>query len=100
MQTQGIAQWLRQRGLARRTAICPINRLAATALAPLVNPGDFIRTDQKLILAVGTNSIKGFDRLVAAFAGLQADFLIGRSRLLAFRMCLITVSIKRPGCGS
>ena len=76
VQTQGIAQWLHQRGLARRTAILPNSIVwPLPRFAPLVNPGDFIRTDQKLILAVGTKlHQKGFDRLVAAFAGLQADF--------------------------
>ena len=76
VQTQGIAQWLHQRGLARRTAVLPNSIVwPLPRFAPLVNPGDFIRTDQKLILAVGTKlHQKGFDRLVAAFAGLQADF--------------------------
>ena len=76
VQTQGIAQWLHQRGLARRTAVLanaivwPIPRLA-----PWLNPERSVPPGQKVILAVGTKlHQKGFDRLVAAFAGLQADF--------------------------
>ena len=76
VQTQGIAQWLHQRGLARRTAVLanaivwPIPRLA-----PWLNPESSVPPGQKVILAVGTKlHQKGFDRLVAAFAGLQADF--------------------------
>ena len=76
VQTQGIAQWLHQRGLARRTAVLanaivwPIPRLA-----PWLNPERSVPPGQKVILAVGTKlHQKGFDRLVAAFARLQADF--------------------------
>ena len=76
MQTQGIAQWLHQRGLARRTAVLP-NAIVwpIPRLAPQFTPEAFVPSGQKMILAVGTKlHQKGFDRLVAAFAGLQADF--------------------------
>ena len=76
VQTQGIAQWLHQRGLARRTAVLP-NAIVwpIPRLAPQLNPEASVPQGQKLILAVGTKlHQKGFDRLVAAFAGLQADF--------------------------
>ena len=76
VQTQGIAQWLHQRGLARRTAVLP-NAIVwpIPRLAPQLTPEAFVPPGQKLILAVGTKlHQKGFDRLVAAFAGLQADF--------------------------
>ncbi len=76
VQTQGIAQWLHQRGLARRTAVLP-NAIVwpIPRLAPQLNPEAVVPPGQKLILAVGTKlHQKGFDRLVAAFAGLQADF--------------------------
>ncbi|MCB4378433.1 MULTISPECIES: glycosyltransferase [unclassified Synechococcus] len=76
VQTQGIAQWLHQRGLARRTAVLP-NAIVwpIPRLAPWLNPERSVPPGQKLILAVGTKlHQKGFDRLVAAFAGLQADF--------------------------
>ena len=76
VQTQGIAQWLHQRGLARRTAVLP-NAIVwpIPRLAPQLNPEASVPPGQKLILAVGTKlHQKGFDRLVAAFAGLQADF--------------------------
>ena len=76
VQTQGIAQWLQQRRLARRTAVLP-NAIVwpIPRLAPRLNPEGFVPPGQKLILAVGTKlHQKGFDRLVAAFAGLQADF--------------------------
>nr|WP_115094476.1 glycosyltransferase [Synechococcus sp. UW106] len=76
VQTQGIAQWLHQRGLARRTAVLP-NAIVwpIPRLAPRLNPESCVPPGQKLILAVGTKlHQKGFDRLVAAFAGLQADF--------------------------
>ena len=76
VQTQGIAQWLHQRGLARRTAVLP-NAIVwpIPRLAPQLTPEAFVPSGQKMILAVGTKlHQKGFDRLVAAFAGLQADF--------------------------
>jgi glycosyltransferase involved in cell wall biosynthesis len=76
VQTQGIAQWLHQRGLARRTAVLP-NAIVwpIPRLAPQLNPEASVPPGQKLILAVGTKlHQKGFDRLVAAFAGLQTDF--------------------------
>ena len=76
VQTQGIAQWLHQRGLARRTAVLP-NAIVwpIPRLAPQLNPEASVPPGQKLILAVGTKlHQKGFDRLVAAFAALQADF--------------------------
>ena len=76
VQTQGIAQWLHQRGLARRSAVLP-NAIVwpIPRLAPQLNPKASVPPGQKLILAVGTKlHQKGFDRLVAAFAGLQADF--------------------------
>ena len=76
VQTQGIAQWLHQRGLARRTAVLP-NAIVwpIPRLAPQLNPEASVPLGQKMILAVGTKlHQKGFDRLVAAFAGLQADF--------------------------
>ena len=76
VQTRGIAQWLHQRGLARRTAVLP-NAIVwpIPRLVPRLNPEDFVPPGQKLLLAVGTKlHQKGFDRLVAAFAGLQADF--------------------------
>ena len=76
VQTRGIAQWLHQRGLARRTAVLP-NAIVwpIPRLAPQLNPEASVPQGQKLILAVGTKlHQKGFDRLVAAFAGLQADF--------------------------
>lgn len=76
VQTQGIAQWLHQRGLARRTAVLP-NAIVwpIPRLAPWLNPERSVPPGQKVILAVGTKlHQKGFDRLVAAFAGLQADF--------------------------
>ena len=76
VQTRGIAQWLHQRGLARRTAVLP-NAIVwpIPRLAPQLNPEASVPPGQKLILAVGTKlHQKGFDRLVAAFAGLQADF--------------------------
>ena len=76
VQTQGIAQWLHQRGLACRTAVLP-NAIAwpIPQLAPQLTPEAFVPSGQKMILAVGTKlHQKGFDRLVAAFAGLQADF--------------------------
>ena len=76
VQTQGIAQWLHQRGLARRTAVLP-NAIVwpIPRLAPQLKPEASVPPGQKLILAVGTKlHQKGFDRLVAAFAGLQADF--------------------------
>ena len=76
VQTQGIAQWLHQQGLARRTAVLP-NAIVwpIPRLAPQLNPKASVPEGQKLILAVGTKlHQKGFDRLVAAFAGLQADF--------------------------
>tara|TARA_B100001939_G_scaffold223201_1_gene192076 strand:- start:170 stop:1309 length:1140 start_codon:yes stop_codon:yes gene_type:complete len=76
VQTRGIAQWLHQRGLARRTAVLP-NAIVwpIPCLVPRLNPEDFLPPGQKLLLAVGTKlHQKGFDRLVAAFAGLQADF--------------------------
>lgn len=77
VQTQGIAQWLHQRGLARRTAVLP-NAIVwpIPRLAPQLTPEAFVPSGQKMILAVGTKlHQKGFDRLVAAFAGLQADFI-------------------------
>ena len=76
VQTQGIAQWLHQRGLARRTAVLP-NAIVwpIPRLAPWLNPERSVPPGQKVILAVGTKlHQKGFDRLVAAFARLQADF--------------------------
>ena len=76
VQTRGIAQWLHQRGLARRTAVLP-NAIVwpIPPLAPQLAPEAFVPPGQKMILAVGTKlHQKGFDRLVAAFAGLQADF--------------------------
>ena len=76
VQTQGIAQWLHQRGLARRTAVLP-NAIIwpIPRLAPQLNPESSVPPGQKVILAVGTKlHQKGFDRLVAAFARLQADF--------------------------
>ena len=76
VQTQGIAQWLHQRGLARRTAVLP-NAIVwpIPRLAPQLKPEASVPPGQKLILAVGTKlHQKGFDRLVAAFAGLQAEF--------------------------
>ena len=76
VQTQGIAQWLHQRGLARRTAVLP-NAIVwpIPRLAPQLNPESSVPPGQKVILAVGTKlHQKGFDRLVAAFARLQADF--------------------------
>ena len=76
VQTQGIAQWLHQRGLARRTAVLP-NAIVwpIPRLAPQLHPEASVPPGQKLILAVGTKlHQKGFDRLVAAFAALQADF--------------------------
>ena len=76
VQTRGIAQWLHQRGLARRTAVLP-NAIVwpIPRLVPRLNPEDFVPPGQKLLLAVGTKlQQKGFDRLVAGFAGLQADF--------------------------
>ena len=76
VQTQGIAQWLHQRGLARRTAVLP-NAIVwpIPQLAPQLTPEAFVPSGQKMILAVGTKlHQKGFDRLVAAFAGLQAEF--------------------------
>ena len=76
MQTQGIAQWLHQRGLARRTAVLP-NAIVwpIPRLDPQRNPQASVPPGQKLVLAVGTKlHQKGFDRLVAAFAGLQTDF--------------------------
>ena len=76
VQTQGIAQWLHQHGLVRRTAVLP-NAIVwpIPRLAPQLHPEAVVPLGQKLILAVGTKlHQKGFDRLVAAFAGLQADF--------------------------
>ena len=76
VQTRGIAQWLHQRGLARRTAVLP-NAIVwpIPPLAPQLAPEAFVPPGQKMLLAVGTKlHQKGFDRLVAAFAGLQADF--------------------------
>ena len=76
VQTQGIAQWLHQHGLVRRTAVLP-NAIVwpIPRLAPQLHPEAVVPPGQKLILAVGTKlHQKGFDRLVAAFAGLQADF--------------------------
>ena len=76
VQTQGISQWLQQRGLARRSVVLP-NAIVwpIPRLAPQLNPKAFVPPGQKLILAVGTKlHQKGFDRLVAGFAGLQADF--------------------------
>ncbi len=76
VQTQGIAQWLHQRGLARCSAVLP-NAIVwpIPRMAPQLNPKASVPPGQKLILAVGTKlHQKGFDRLVAAFAGLQADF--------------------------
>ncbi|AII47869.1 hypothetical protein KR52_01660 [Synechococcus sp. KORDI-52] len=76
VQTQGIAQWLHQRGLARRTAVLP-NAIVwpMPRLVPQLNPAASVPPGQKLILAVGTKlHQKGFDRLVAAFAALQADY--------------------------
>ena len=76
VQTQGIAQWLHQRGLARRTAVLP-NAIVwpIPRLDPQRNPQASVPPGQKLVLAVGTKlHQKGFDRLVAAFAALQTDF--------------------------
>ena len=76
VQTRGIAQWLHQRGLARRTAVLP-NAIVwpIPRLDPQPTPEESVPLGQKVILAVGTKlHQKGFDRLVAAFAGLQADF--------------------------
>ena len=76
VQTQGIAQWLHQHRLARRTAVLP-NAIVwpIPQFSPQVSPECSVPTDQRLILAVGTKvHQKGFDRLVAAFAALQADF--------------------------
>ena len=76
VQTQGIAQWLHQYRLARRTAVLP-NAIVwpIPHFSPQVNPECSVPKSQKLILAVGTKlHQKGFDRLVAAFAGLQDDF--------------------------
>ena len=66
VQTQGIAQWLHQRGLVRRTAVLP-NAIVwpIPRLAPQLHPEAVVPPGQKLILAVGTKlHQKGFDRLV------------------------------------
>ena len=55
---------------------CPMRLFGRShVLLPSCNPEAFVPSGQKMILAVGTKlHQKGFDRLVAAFAGLQADF--------------------------
>jgi glycosyltransferase involved in cell wall biosynthesis len=74
VQTEAIATWLRQRRLARRTAVL------ANAIPwplpdhpPQVNPDTLLGPDEQLVLAVGTKPHqKGFDRLVQAFASVAA----------------------------
>lgn len=70
VQTEGIAAWLRNRGLARRTAVVanaitwPLPRFE-----PQLEPAAWIQPQQRLLLAVGTKADqKGFDWLVQAFA--------------------------------
>ena len=70
VQTEGIAAWLRERGLARRTAVLanaitwPLPRFE-----PHLEPSAWVEDEQRLVLAVGTKADqKGFDWLVQAFA--------------------------------
>ncbi|MEB3165088.1 MAG: glycosyltransferase [Cyanobacteriota bacterium] len=70
VQTETIAAWLRQRRLARRTAVLanaipwPLPRFE-----PQLDPDARLAPGERLLLAVGTKvGQKGFDRLVQAFA--------------------------------
>lgn len=76
VQTEGIAVWLRNRGLTRRTAVVanaiswPLPRFE-----PRLEPSAWLRSDQRLLLAVGTKAEqKGFDWLVEAFVSLAERF--------------------------
>ena len=74
VQTEAIAAWLRQRRLARRTAVL------ANAIPwplpdhpPRVDPAALLAPEERLVLAVGTKPHqKGFDLLVPAFAAVAA----------------------------
>ena len=74
VQTEAIAAWLRQRRLARRTAVL------ANAIPwplpnhpPRVDPAGLLAPEERLVLAVGTKPHqKGFDLLVPAFAAVAA----------------------------
>lgn len=69
VQTEAIAAWLRQRGLARRTAVLA-NAIPwpLPSFSPRLDPADHLAAGERLLLAVGTKAAqKGFDRLVEAF---------------------------------
>ena len=69
VQTERIATWLRQKGLARRTACLP-NAVVWPQIShpPCIAPEDWLSGEARLMLAVGTKlHQKGFDRLVEAF---------------------------------
>jgi glycosyltransferase involved in cell wall biosynthesis len=70
VQTQSIAQWLRDRHFTSRTAVLP-NAIPwpLSKHLPQVEPSEKLDPSDKLVLAVGTKPFqKGFDRLIAAFS--------------------------------
>ncbi len=76
VQTEGIAAWLRDNGLARCTAVVanaitwPLARFE-----PRLDPDAWLEPNHRLLLAVGTKAYqKGFDWLVKAFASQVHDY--------------------------
>ena len=70
VQTETIAQWLRDHHLTSRTAVLP-NAIPwpLSKHLPKVEPSEKLDSSDKLVLAVGTKPFqKGFDRLTAAFS--------------------------------
>jgi glycosyltransferase involved in cell wall biosynthesis len=70
VQTEAIALWLRQEGLARSTACLP-NAVVwpLPRFEPRLDPAERLDPRMQVLLAVGTKAHqKGFDRLVQAFA--------------------------------
>jgi glycosyltransferase involved in cell wall biosynthesis len=76
VQTERIAAWLRDAGLARATATLP-NRIVwpLPRHPPVLDPASLLEPGSRVLLAVGTKiHQKGFDRLVTVFAELAAAF--------------------------
>ena len=69
VQTEAIADWLKERQLAQRIRVLPnAIRWPLSVHQPCLEPADVLGQDQRFILAVGTKPHqKGFDRLVAAW---------------------------------
>ena len=69
VQTQRIADWLHQSGLASKSVVLPNPVVWPLPVQdPILQPDDFMSSDVRVVLAMGTKPFqKGFDRLLGAF---------------------------------